>query len=138
MTPPHADGIMTPKPTGVPRSAMPSGFSPDEHESLLQQYAEIGERYAPLFAAYGPGNVSERKFKSLQAAVAVGVRAAKAEASEKVTEPQIEALTNADTRVTTMLHGIEMGRLQYQQAEIELEVVKERIRRRDAVTRRGI
>ena len=122
-----------PKPT-----ALPSAFEPDEHDALLQSYAEIGKRYAPLFAAHGPGNLTERKVKALIMSIQVSIRASKHAAGEKITDGAVEALAYADSRVGDRLHEVEMGRLAFQQAEIDLECCRERLRRLDAVTRRGI
>lgn len=142
------DNVMTPAPKPVPRKPVTDAprahpytgetFEPESHDALLQEYSEVGQRYAPLFSRYGAGNVAERIFKSYKASIAVQVRAEKAAAGEKVTEPLIEAAVDADPRVVAHLHAIEDGRLQYQQVEIELECVRERLRRMDAVTRRGI
>lgn len=127
--------VMTPAPKP---SALPSAFQPDEHESLIQEYADIGKRYAPLWSKFGPGNTTERKLKSLQAAVAVEVRTFKAHAGEKITDAAVEAEVNNDNRVKRYLDEIELGRLEYEKAEIELHIVSERLRHHDAVLRRGI
>lgn len=113
-------------------------FEPDEHDALMMEYAQIGERYKALWAKYGAGNVTERKFKSLVSAIQVEIRTTKAAANEKVTDGATEALAYADPRTKTMLHEIEMGRLEFEQADIDIDIVKERIRRLDAVTRRGL
>lgn len=131
------DNVRTPAPKPG-WHATPQGFTPDEHDALLQQYAEAGAKYGPLWSRYGPGNITERQFKALQAAVAVEIRSAKASAQEKVSEAYIADAANADKRIDTFLHATEMGRLAYQQAEIEMTMLTEKLRHLDAVLRRGI
>jgi len=113
-------------------------FVPDEHDALIQSYAEIGERYRDLWAKYGAGNITERKFKALASAVQVEIRRDAAEKQTKITDGATEALAYADPRVTEFLDEIELGRVAFAQAEIDLDIVRERIRRLDAVTRRGL
>lgn len=116
----------------------PSAFVPDEHDALVQRYAEIGERYKELWARYGPGNPSERMLKSLVSAIQVEVRDSAALEGRKMTDGSAEAQAHADPRTKEMLDGILFGRVQFAQAEIDLEITKEKLRRLDAVTRRGI
>lgn len=115
-----------------------SDFEPDSHDSLIQSYAEIGQRWAPLFARYGPGNVTERLFKSLVSSIAVEIRDGAAAEGQKITDGATEARAYADPRTKAMLDEILFGRVQFAQAECDLEMVKEKLRRLDAVTRRGI
>jgi hypothetical protein len=136
--PAHADGIMTPKPTGVPRSALPSGFQPDAHDELLQAYADVGAKYAPLWTKYGAGNITERQIKSLMAAVAVEIRANAATAGTKITESAIADQAYADRRVKALLDATEDGRMAFQQADVELSLIQERLRHLDATIRRGL
>lgn len=140
------DNVMTPVPKPVPRIPEQRAenpmtgepFEPDDADALIQEYATVGERYAPLYARYGNGNMTERLAKSLISAIMVEVREAKREAGAKFTVDEVESEANADPRVKRFLEETESGRVAYQQAEIELQCVRERIRRLDAVTRRGI
>jgi hypothetical protein len=131
------DTVMTPAPKPSYRAA-PTGFEPDEHDRLLQEYAERGAVYGPLWSKYGPGNVTERQFKALVSAVAVGIRSAAVNAETKTTESQIEQEANADKRIGDFLRAAEDGRLAFQQAEIEMTLIQERLRHLDATIRRGI
>ena len=118
--------------------ATPSSFVPDDHDSLIQSYADIGVQWGPLWAKFGAGNVTERQVKSLVSAIQVEVRNGASATGEKVTVEAVEARAHSDPRVRTMLEDILFGRIQFAQAEIDLEICKERLRRLDAVTRRGI
>lgn len=119
-------------------SHLVAAFTPDAHDALVQDYAEIGARYRGLWARYGAGNITERAFKSLISAIQVEIRDGAALEGKKITDGATEAQAYADPRAKRMLEEILFGRVQFAQAEIDLEIVKEKLRRLDAVTRRGI
>lgn len=116
----------------------PATFQPDAHDVLVQQYAEIGSKYKTLWAKYGAGCMLDNKRKAFLAAIAAKIRTIAAEKGTKVTESFIEEQAHAHADYSAWIEEQELGRLEFQQCELDLDMVREKIRRLDAVTRRGL
>ena len=113
-------------------------FQPDAHDALIQEYATVGARYRELWAKYGAGCMLDNKRKAYLSTLAAKIRVLAAEKGTKVTESFIEEAAHAHPDYAEWITEQELGRLAFQQCELDLDMVREKIRRLDAVTRRGV
>lgn len=116
----------------------PRAFEPDAFDALLQEHAEVGKRYAALYAEYGPGCLLDNKRKAFLATLAAKVRVEAAAKNLKVTEAFIDEQAHAAESYREWIEEQETGRLAFELTALDLERVQERLRHLDLVMRRGL
>ena len=114
------------KSTGTMLDALP------DVDTLLGKRSQLVKRISALRARYGgAGNyLGERLFKTVEAKIAVAVRARLRDAGEKTTEPQIDALVRTDPAYTEALTEEVTERQKWIELEEELKEIEWRLEMR--------
>lgn len=121
-----------------PHGTLPANFEPDEHARLLQEHADVGKRYAALWAEYGSDSLLDNQRKAYLSTIAARVREEALRANTKVTEGFVDEQAHASPDYRDWLMEQEVGRLAFQLTALDLERVRARLRHLDQVGGRGL
>lgn len=98
-------------------------------DELLAARADVARKLAPLRALYGNGSYAgERELKLVEARVATAIRTRWEAASEKITEPKLDAAVRQDAEYIEALTRDVGRRTQWIELEEQLNEVEWRLR----------